>query len=1334
MQRRFHAEPIVRATEALLQERLPQSEPIEVSREAAEGPIVSMSTAPTARRFATPATSVPFTHLLSNGRYSVLLTNAGGGASSCDDLAITRWRSDTTRDADGSFIYIRDARSGAAWSAAYQPTRHSSEGYQATYSLDKAEFLQRVAGILTHMEVVVSPEDNVELRRVTLRNNSDAPRELELTSYAEVVLAPAAADEAHPAFSNLFVETEFEAAHEALLASRRPRSSTAQRVWAVHAVVVRGHTVGATQFDTDRASFVGRGRGLSDPQALHGALAGHSGAVLDPIFSLRRRVRIVPGGSAQITFVTGAAESREHALALAAKIHDPSMITRAFELAWTQGQVELRHLNIDADQAHRFQRLASAVLYLDGHRRARPELLARNTLGQPGLWAYGISGDYPVVLVRIAPGDDLTLVQELLRAHEYWRLKRLTVDLVLLNEDAGGYAQGRQEQILGLIRSGHGGSLLNARGGIFLLRADTLPEQDLVLIETVARAILNTRRGNLAQHLRRGEADAAPHFPRPVPPPEPDAPLAPIELAPRTPFGGFADQGREYVIDLAPGQHTPAPWTNVVANERFGFIVTEGGGGYTWAENSRENRLTPWSNDPVRDPASEAIYLRDEASGAFWSPTTRPAGEGHVRVRHGFGYSSFERERSEIASLLTLFVPPDEPVKIFRLRLTNRGTTPRRLTATLYVEWVLGVFRGQMAPYIVTAIDTAHNSLLARNTYNAEFGGRVAFITTSSDECTWTGNRAEFIGRNGDLARPAAMSAPNLSGHVGAGFDPCGAIRCQAQLQPGEERELVFLLGQGADAAEASALAAKYRDPAAVEAAYSAVTSRWRQLLETVRVQTPRPELDPLLNGWLLYQTLVCRIWGRSAFYQSGGAYGFRDQLQDVMALTHAAPELTREHILRAMARQFVEGDVQHWWHPPIGRGIRTNFSDDYLWLPFVTAHYITATGDAAILDERAPFLRDRPLEPGEDEYYALPQQAGEDGTLYTHCARAIEYGLRRMGAHGLPLMGSGDWNDGMNRVGAENRGESVWVAWFLQINLVQMAALAERRGDAARAQRYRDEARRLVAAIEAHAWDGAWYLRAFYDDGTPLGSAQSDECQIDSLGQSWAVISGMGDSERARRGMEAVDARLVDRELGLIQLFDPPFDKTDHDPGYIKGYVPGVRENGGQYTHAALWVIWAWTLLGDGARAGALLDMINPARHAADDAERYMVEPYTIAADVYKTPGHQGRGGWTWYTGSAGWLYRLAVEQVLGLRREGDQLIVAPCLPPDWPGYSATYRFGSSTYVITVAGPQSPGAAARLSLDGALLPAQAVPLLDDGAEHEVSIAFAEAGEPTPAD
>ncbi len=1329
MQRRFHAEPIVQATELLLQEKIPADRPLPLPQESAVSEIVVTPDVILERHFTTPHTAVPYAYMLSNGVLTSIVTNAGGGGcrftlpERTTSVAITRWRPDPTRDASGNFVYVRDVRSGDTWSPTYQPLRILGDDYRVTYGAGRVEFRQQYAGVDTRLEITVSPEDNVEVRVLTLVNLTAQPRELEITTYAEIVLAPDAADAAHPVFSNLFVETAFDPQSEALLATRRPRSPNDERLWAAQAIGVRGRALGEAEYETNRLTFIGRGRDPSHPQALDRPLNGSAGAVLDPIFSQRRRVRIVPGGQAQVIMTLAVAAIREDALRLAEHYRDAAIAMRSFDMARTQAQVELMHLGINADQAHQFQRLASLALLPDPARRAAAEVLARNNKGQPGLWAYGVSGDYPIVVGRIAPTSDTSLARTLIQAHEYWRLKGVLIELVLLVEDGADYRQERYEQIMALVRSSRSSRWLNQRGGVFVLRTGVMPDVDQVLFETVSRITLYSRRGDLAYHLRRRLPDKASPPPPMVALPLDGEPLPPEDRTLVTEYGGFTSDGREYVIDVMPGNPTPLPWVNVVANPRAGFIVSESGGGYTWAENSRENRLTPWSNDPVSDPPGEALYLRDDISGALWSPLPRPCGAGRMRVYHGLGYTRFLQRYEGIESETTLSIAPDDPVKIVRLRLRNRSDRERRLSAAMYVEWVLGVLREQTALFIVTSTIPEQSALLARNTYSHDFVGRVAFLVCSAPEALFCGDRAAFIGRNGNLARPLALSGDHdgaFDHHTGAGFDPCGVVAARLTLGPGEERDVFFILGQGANEEEALHLVAHYRDPAVATGAIEETIARWRDLASRLQVRTPDPALDVLLNGWLIYQTLACRIWGRSAFYQSGGAYGFRDQLQDVMALMMIEPSLAREHILRAAARQFVEGDVQHWWHPPLGRGIRTAFSDDYLWLPFVVCHYLETTGDNALLDAVAPYIKGRPLAEHEAEYYDLPEQANDYGSIYDHCIRAINRALTRMGAHGLPLMGAGDWNDGMNLVGHQGRGESVWVAWFLIVLLNRFAPIAEQRGDVERAARYRAEARRLSEALDRHAWDGEWYLRAFYDDGTPLGSAQSDECRIDSLSQSWAVIAGTADPERARRAMEAVDAHLVDRTTGIIKLFTPPFDQTPHNPGYIKGYVPGVRENGGQYTHAAIWVAWAWTLLGDQARTGELVRLLNPWRHAQQNERVYAVEPYVIAADIYAAPQHLGRGGWTWYTGSAAWFYRLGIERILGIQRHGNHLTVTPCLPPDWSGYEAWHRCGSSTYHIIVERSGSDGYA--LTIDGAPASDLRIPLNDDGQQHVVRL------------
>ncbi|HLX64175.1 MAG TPA: glucoamylase family protein [Planctomycetota bacterium] len=1333
MQRRFLKDPRMKAANFLLQERVP-SVATPIYPHSAEEEHLEKKAEPTGvrlREFTSADSPLPEVQLLSNGRYHVMLTQSGAGYSRWHDLAVSRWREDGTLDAYGQFCYLRDADTGKVWCATYQPCGGEPDEYFVQFSHSTADYRCHQHGITSHLSVCVSPEDDVEIRELKLVNTTRQRRRIEVLTYAEVVLNPQAADIAHRSFSNLFVQTELVPEKSAILCTRRPREAHDKPAWMFHQVTVKKDKSSEISFETDRAKFLGRGRSYKNPLALQAgkALSNTAGSVLDPIVSVRRVLTLEPSQSIELELVTGVTESRDAAISLLDKFKDHRLCERAFEVAWTHSRVILSQLNATEQDAQTFCEFAAPILFASQAHRAAPGVLARNQRAQSGLWGYGISGDLPIVLLRIGDVSGLDLVRDALKAHAFLRMKGLTFDLVIWNEDASSYRQVLQDELMGLVLTGSEASTLDHPGGIFIRRGDLIAEEDRVLLQSLARVTLQEGRGRFAEQIDRriyAELRSPPFTPTrlmlPLPPKRSALDVKALKFF--NGLGGFSKDGREYVILLKPGQETPAPWCNVIANPDFGTVVSESGSAYSFAENAHEYRLTPWHNDALIDPSGECFYLRDEESGAFWSPQPKPArGSGDYVTRHGFGYSVYETTHNGIRSELTVFVAADAPIKIALLKIRNEGPDARRLSATGYWEWVLGDTRYKNAPHVITEADNHNGAILSRNAYNADFQQRISFCAVNDRARTVTCDRAEFIGRNGSYDNPAALRRRRLSGRIGGGLDPCTALQTRFNLAPGQEGVTVFVLGTGKNNTEAAALVQRFLSVDAAQRALDQARNVWLRIMDKLQIDTPDPAVNMLGNGWLIYQILCSRVWARSGYYQSGGAYGFRDQLQDMMALTYAAPELMREHLLRCASRQFEEGDVQHWWHPPSGRGVRTQFSDDYLWLPYAVSRYVLTTGDTGVLSESANFIGGRALRPDEEAYYDLPHQTDKSMTVYEHCKRALDRGMTRIGRHGLPLMGCGDWNDGMNLVGIHGEGESVWLAFFLYDVLQQFATVARRMGDTGLAEKCEEGARKQRDSIRKHAWDGKWYLRAFFDDGSPLGSSSNPECQIDSLPQSWAVLSKAGEPERCRQAMDSLNTRLVRRDRRLIQLFDPPFDKSNLNPGYIKAYVPGVRENGGQYTHGAVWAVMAFAEMGDTDRAWECYNLLNPINHGLSPAEiqLYKAEPYVIAADVYAVAPHIGRGGWTWYTGSAGWMYRLTVESLLGIKREVNTLHLRPRVPKSWKKFSIRYRFRETLYKISMERGDTPS----LSLDGAeQKDVNSLSLVDDGREHEVLMRF----------
>jgi cyclic beta-1,2-glucan synthetase len=1321
---RLHALPEIASVELLLHERIPLHVPPPERWRHAEAAAAAPGVAtPPASGWPVPArAAIDRAWPLSNGATTTVLRAAGGGGSRWGHTTLTRDRRHDAGGARGTVVYLRDLEEGTVWSTTLDPVGGAPDEVEVAFAAHAVRYRRRRDGLVAREEVVVADRTPVELRRVRVTNEGDRPRRVAVASYAEVVLGDDAEDARHPAFAKLFVESAFDRDLDALVCRRRPRGPGDPSPWLGHRLVAAPEVVATRSACTDRRAFVGRGGDLRAPRAP--TLYPHApppttGATLDPIVSIGCVLDLAPGASGEATFATAAGASREAVAAALAQASSRARVDLLVDDAEAAAVRELAALGLAGEE---LPALADVLaLALAPHAGLRGDAGAAGPV-LPVLWSLGVSGDLPVVVVRVGPGSDAGFVVRLLRGHAWWSGRQVGVDLVVLDEVSRGYDLPLRHRLEQAVRDVAALGRTQGVGRAVVVPSERLGDQVPTLLAAAA-VVLDAAGPPLRAQLDAGAAPPAtpPSFvsvagPQPTPPEI--APWPPLPDAAFGGYGGFAAEalgegetrdgdeanGDDVVLHLEPGRPTPAPWSHVVAHEGFGFLMTDSGAATTWGSNSGERRLTPWPNDPVRDPSGEAVYLRDEETGDVWSPTPRPApGEAAYRARFGAGVATFEHRGHGLEQTFEAFVDPEAPVKLLTLHLRDRWDRPRRLTVTAYVEWVLGTSRGRQAPFLVPGFDAEAGTLTARTLLGPLADGSVAFLTASRPVHGLTGDRREFLGPEGDPARPAALGRIGLSGRVAFGDDPCAALQVHVDLEPGAATDLHFVLGLASDAASAASLARRFRAPAEARAARDRVAATWAARLGRVRVHTPDPALDHLLNRWLPYQALACRLWGRTALYQSSGAYGFRDQLQDAVNLAPLDPGLLRSQLLRAAAQQFEEGDVLHWWHPDGGAGVRTRCSDDLLWLPWATARYLERTGDEAVLHERRPYLSAAPLAEDEVERYDAYRPGPHDGTLLDHALRALDRGATR-GPHGLPLIGSGDWNDGMNALGLDGRGESVWLGWFLHAALGDGATLCAHVGDEARAARYRTHRADLATALEAHAWDGDWYRRAFADDGSAIGSHVRSEARIDLIAQAWAVLSGAAPPERAAQAMASAVDHLWRRDDGVFLLLAPPFQEEPPDPGYIRAYPPGVRENGGQYTHGAVWGAWALADLGDGDAAVALLRALAGLGHVASpaDAERYRVEPYVVAADVYAVGPYAGRGGWTWYTGSAGWLYRYGLERVLGVRALADHLEVDPCVARAWPGFTVDLRRGDATTSVEVRNPDGVvRGVAALAVDG---------------------------------
>ncbi|KOM96135.1 NdvB [Clostridium botulinum] len=1325
LQNRFHNKPEVKATELLLQERENNRIIYDRSIKKYNTELKLHDIDQYSRIYNTAKTDIPRVGVLSNGSYSLMLSNRGGGYSKKDDITIYRWREDLTSDSKGLFFYIKNINANNYWSATYEPCKSEGEHYKVKFYSDKIIFAREDGNITTETHVTVSQEEDAEIRSINLKNNSNHDRVIEVTSYCEATLANYNTDLVHPSFSNLFVKTELREDPFCLLANRRKRSEKDISPWLMQTVAVEGDQIGWFQYETSRIDFIGRGRNLYNPQAMDNEtnLKGSIGPVLDPIISIRTRVRLKAKENCTVAYTTAFCNSKEEGVKIAEKYRNIDNVKNAFNLSWSHSNLEMKHLGIRSTAANMYQYILSNILFINRNIKEREKYIKYIKLSQSNLWAYGISGDYPIVLVTLDKESGIDIVRQLLLTYKYWRMKNINVDLIIVNTKESSYMKPIEDSILNLVNSLGLMNNINKSAGVFLFNKPTMKEDDLDLLKAICRLYIDCNKGSIAEQIDTGnnkskelnllEKKEMKHIVNPYKFKVP-------KLEYFNDIGGFDIENNEYTIVLKDYNNTPLPWINVMSNGNFGFHVSESGSSYSWYKNSRENKLTNWCNDPVVDGESEHIYIRDEVTGEIWSITPKPIrDEGQYIINHGFGYSNFKHYREGVIGEITSYCPIGDNCKISLIKLKNNTDIKREISVTYYASTVLGVSKQLSSPYISTYLDK-DNFIYSRNPYNSSFKETTAYLKiVGGKEESFTGNRKEFLGIDGTIEKPKALNYEKLGNEVGAGIDPCMAENSKITLEPNEEKVLIAILGAEDSIEAVKENINKYDNEIIAFKELNNTKNYWKKVTETIKVKTPDKSMDLMLNGWLLYQVIVCRLWARTAFYQSGGAYGFRDQLQDVMSICYIDPDITKKQIIYSSSRQFREGDVQHWWHPVVESGIRTRFSDDLLWLPYVTIDYIKNTGDYSILEESSNYLEEPLLREGEDERYNVASVSSEKGTIYEHCIRAINRALK-FGEHNIPLMGSGDWNDGMSTVGNQGRGESVWLGWFLYTILESFINICDYKKDTVNMKRYEEYLQFIKENIEENAWDGSWYRRAYFDDGTPLGSIENEECTIDSLSQSWSVLSGAGKESRVKEAMAAVERNLIKKDKGIIALLTPAFDKSTLQPGYIKGYLPGVRENGGQYTHAAIWVVLAFSKLKMEDKAWSLFNMINPINHTKSyfNCQNYKVEPYVMTADIYDVEPHIGRGGWSWYTGAASWMYKTGIKGILGLKLKGkDGFYVDPCIPKDWSEYEIIYNRGNCRYNIKVIRENKK----ELWIDGELKEGNIIPIFEEGT-HEIKV------------
>jgi len=1357
LQERFSKNPEISAVEILLEETMPEKIIITNEEKLKPTKITYKDYENYARRVYTKERNEMLgINVITNENYSIVIDQKGLGYSKYKNYLVNRFHN-TSNETQGIFFYFKNIKNKRIWTNGIMPYLAKPDKYEAIFSEDSIKIKRNDGSIETITKIAISPEKRVEIRNINLKNNGMEDETLEIVTAIEPILSSMEEDFSHPAFQNLFLTFEYNEEDNIFIIKRKNREDTKKGLYLAVSFYTNEQTIGELEYELDKEKFQGRGN-LNLPQMVEHSkpFSKKIQASVDPILALKRTILIKPEEEKSLSLLFSISEDKEEAINNVKEYQNEEKIKQAFELSIAKADTEARYLNLNAKQIETYQNLLGYLLFSNPFRAKQMQNLEDRKYPQSDLWQYGISGDLPILLVRINQTSDKEVLEEILKAYEFFRLKNIQIDLVILNEEPNSYEKYTKDTIFNCILNANLGYMQNTYGGIFVLE-----QVDTKILEFYAKLIIDTKNGPLIRQLKDLEeeyiennkeiGEKVLNFPKIYEEEKISKPILPKDtLLYENEYGGFTPNGKEYQIAVNKENRLPTVWSNIMANKEFGTLVTESMGGFTWSKNSRLNRISSWNNNQVLDIPSEIFYLQDEETLKTWSIGLNPMPDNKdYIVKYGFGYSIYEHENEDIRQKVTVFVPNKESMKISLLELKNTSQKKKKLNLVYYIKPVLGENEEKTKEKLQLTFNESSNMIFLENKTNMDFE-EIMYVSSSQKIYSYTGNKEAFFGK-GNLSNPDALKKVSLNKENSIGKETIIAIQLQIELESFETKEIAFILGTEKNKLDSQDKAYKYTKINNIENELDEVKKYWNDLLEKVQVETPIKSFDILMNGWLIYQTITSRLNARSAFYQSGGAFGFRDQLQDTIALKYFDIELMKQQIIKHSRHQFIEGDVEHWWHEETKRGIRTKFSDDLLWLVYLTEEYINFSADYSILDIETNYLEGPILEEGTDEKYDLYLESDIKESIFKHCQRAIEKSLV-FGENGLPKIGSGDWNDGFSKVGNQGKGESVWLGFFMYDILTKWIPICEERlkilegkipkdlldkdlelqpleneiqNIKEKINKYKEIIENLKRALNTKAWDGRWYKRAFMDNGQELGTIQNEECKIDGIAQSWATISNAGDNDKKYISIESLENHLVDRENGIIKLLDPPFEKSSLEPGYIKAYLPGTRENGGQYTHSAIWTIIAETMLGFGDKAVEFFRMINPIEHARtkEAASKYKVEPYVVAADIYGAGNLSGRGGWTWYTGSSSWMYEAGLKYILGLTIEKGYLSINPCISSSWKEYKIHYKYENSIYNIIVKNQNAKNTGVEsMIMDGLVIDDKKIKLEDDNRIHNIEI------------